>query len=306
MYCDILLAFLIISVIRDLVDWGGRGPAALPVVIWHGVNDNAKGIHFIVRSMKEVIPELYVHNVMIGSNNYFDQLNSFLMPAHKQIDHVCEAIQADSRLAAGYNGVGISQGGLLIRGLAQRCPNPPMRTLVTYGAPSSGIFGIPNCEHTTGSVLLCETVRELMDDAVYNPLLQDLVTPAQYWRDPFNETEFIKGSTFLADINNLKEEKNQQYKDVISGLANLIMIAWKEDTTIIPRESSHFGYYIPGQDNLTRPLEETPLYLEDWLGLRTLDETGRLHKFSLPGNHMNMQLEWFKQNVVKPFLTSTL
>ena len=36
---------------RDLVDWGGRGPASLPVVIWHGVNDNAKGIHFIVRSI---------------------------------------------------------------------------------------------------------------------------------------------------------------------------------------------------------------------------------------------------------------
>ena len=54
--------------------------------------------------------------------------------------------QNDPNLANGYNGIGMSQGGLLIRGLAQRCPDPPMKNLVTYGAPSNGQFGIPDCE----------------------------------------------------------------------------------------------------------------------------------------------------------------
>ena len=75
-------------------------------------------------------------------------------------------LQADPLLAGGYNGVGISQGenpnkddfyqinddfycplcstrctpgGLLMRGLAQKCPEPPMVNLITYGAPSNGI-----------------------------------------------------------------------------------------------------------------------------------------------------------------------
>ena len=63
------------------------------------------------------------------------------------------------------------------------------------------------------------------------------------------------GSHFLADINNMKEEKNPEYKEIISNLDNFVMIKWENDETIIPRESSHFGFYVLGQDNVTEPLE---------------------------------------------------
>ena len=33
------------------------------------------------------------------------------------------------------------------------------KTCVTHGAPSAGIFGVPDCESTTGSYELCEFVR---------------------------------------------------------------------------------------------------------------------------------------------------
>ena len=108
-------------------------------------------------------------------------------------------LQADPLLAGGYNGVGISQGenpnkddfyqinddfycplcstrftpgGLLMRGLAQKCPEPPMVNLITYGAPSNGIFGIPNCEETTESYELCDLVREIISAGAYQPWLQ--------------------------------------------------------------------------------------------------------------------------------------
>ena len=35
----------------------------------------------------------------------------------------------------GYHAVGFSQGGLFIRGLAQRCPEPRIRSLVSIGGP---------------------------------------------------------------------------------------------------------------------------------------------------------------------------
>jgi len=278
------------------------GQGSLPVVTWHGINNNAAGNENVVRALKEVIPDLYVYNVMIGPNNEMDKINSILISAINQIDYVCRVIQADPLLADGYNGVGVSQGGLMIRGLAQRCPSPPMRTLVTYGAPSNGIFGVPDCLETVDNYDLCEFVRQILAAAVYDPDMQDLVAPAQYYRDPLNHTNFIEGSKFLSDLNNMKEEKNQDYKDIISSLDNFVMIKWDDDATIIPRESSHFGYYVLGQDNLTETLQETPLYTEDWLGLRTLDETGRLHFLNLPGGHMNMMFDWFKENVVLPFL----
>ena len=63
---------------------------------------------------------------------------------------------------------------MLIRGLAQKCPNPPMKTLVTYGAPSNGVFGVPDCETETGSYELCEFVRQVLAAAAYDPDLQVL------------------------------------------------------------------------------------------------------------------------------------
>jgi hypothetical protein len=59
-----------------------------------------------------------------------------------------------------------------MRGLAQRCPEPPMVNLVTYGAPSNGIFGIPNCEEGTHNYELCELVREIVSAGAYEPWLQ--------------------------------------------------------------------------------------------------------------------------------------
>lgn len=276
--------------------------SSLPVVTWHGINNNAAGNEDVVRALKEAIPDLYVVNVMIGADNDADKLNSVMMTANNQVEYVCRMIQSDPALANGYNGVGVSQGGLMIRGLAQKCPNPPMKTLVTYGAPSNGIFGVPDCEASTGSYDLCELVRQILGAAVYDPDMQSLVAPAQYYRDPLRHEEFLQGSHFLADLNNLKEEKNQQYKDVISGLDHFVMIKWEDDETIIPRESSHFGYYVTGYDNITYSMEESDAYKGDWLGLKSLDEAGRLHQFSIPGGHMNMLFDWFKENVVLPYL----
>jgi hypothetical protein len=59
-----------------------------------------------------------------------------------------------------------------MRGLAQRCPEPPMVNLITYGAPSNGIFGIPNCEEGTHNYELCELVREIVSAGAYEPWLQ--------------------------------------------------------------------------------------------------------------------------------------
>ena len=50
----------------------------------------------------------------------------FVMMSVK-IASVCKILQSDSRLAGGYNAIGYSQGGLLFRGLIQRCPSPPVK-----------------------------------------------------------------------------------------------------------------------------------------------------------------------------------
>ena len=91
-----------------------------------------------------------------------------------KISYVCDMIQNDERLAGGYNAVGISQGGLMFRGLAQRCPNPPIRNLITFGSPHQGVYGVPTCQAATGSALLCELIRRLLSEGAYIPWIQGI------------------------------------------------------------------------------------------------------------------------------------
>ena len=59
--------------------------------------------------------------------------NSYLMNSNDQVDEACKIIQADADLKNGYHAVGFSQGGQFLRAVAQRCPNPPMKVLVSLG-----------------------------------------------------------------------------------------------------------------------------------------------------------------------------
>merc|ERR1711892_376346 len=171
-----------------------------------------------------------------------------------------------------------SQGGLLIRGLVQRCP-VPVKNLITFGAPHQGVYGVPSCEIATGSYELCVLVREILSAGAYEPWIQDLVAPAQYWNDPLNHTNYVQGSHYLGVVNNEKEEKNTDYKDRMVQL----------DT------------FVPGQEVEVLPLRESALYKEDFIGLKTLDEEDKLHFYSVPGHHVQFDYDWVAENIV-PYL----
>ena len=42
------------------------------------------------------------------------------------------------------------------------------------------------------------------------------------------------------------------------------------------------------------PMREHPLYLEDWIGLRALDESGRVVLASCDSEHMHLPIECWK------------
>ena len=177
-----------------------------------------------------------------------------------------------------------------------------MKTLITFGSPHQGVFGVPGCNETTDSFLLCEMVRQLISAGAYEDWIQDLVAVAQYWHDPLNSTNYRQGSHFLAPINNELELKNGDYKRRIEQLENFVMVMFNQDDVVDPKESAHFEFYSPGQDSEILPLNESALYQEDWLGLRTLSESGRLHFFSVDGKHVQIDYEWVAHNII-PFLS---
>lgn len=65
------------------------------------------------------------------------------MSVNDQISLACKLIREDGNLTNGYNAIGFSQGGQFLRAVAQRCPSPPMRNLVSIGGQHQGVYGFP-------------------------------------------------------------------------------------------------------------------------------------------------------------------
>jgi palmitoyl-protein thioesterase len=49
----------------------------------------------------------------------------------EQVDAFAKVVQADAKLAGGFNVVGLSQGGLIVRAYVQQVNNPPVYNLVS-------------------------------------------------------------------------------------------------------------------------------------------------------------------------------
>ena len=63
----------------------------------------------------------------------------------------------------------------------------------------------------------------------------------------------------------------------------LVLIAFKQDTMITPKDSAHFGEY--DKNHKVVEMKDTEIYKNDLFGLKTLDEAGKIIKFWLDEKH---------------------
>lgn len=297
MTCAVLLSLMV-----GLVPIVSGGPT--PIVLWHGMGDsccNPLSMGALKGRLKDELPGVYVHSLMIGNNVAADVKNGFFKDTNSQIAMACDTIAKDPNLQAGYNAIGFSQGGQFLRAVAQRCPSPPMKNLITVGAQHQGVFGLPNCP---GEIVhFCDIVRDLLNYGVYTDIVQSFLVQAQYWQDPLDHDLYVEKSQFIAEINNEKPEKNMTYAHNLAQLENFVMIKHNQDSMVEPRESEHFEFYQPGQAETIVPLLESPIYTEDRIGLKALHETGRLHFLSVDGDHLQFSWDWFREQIIQVYLS---
>merc|ERR1712107_517037 len=184
MYLPILLQLLALATSTPVSDRDDAGP--VPVVLWHGMGDSAAGMVGIANILEDNIPGVYVHRIMIGGNLLTDTESGFFRDTNRQIREVCQMIAEDPELAGGYNAIGFSQGGQFLRAVAQRCPSPPMKNLITFGAQHQGVFGFPQCPGEMN--FFCDIVRDLLNYGAYVDFVQEILVQAQYWHDPLHLT----------------------------------------------------------------------------------------------------------------------
>ncbi|XP_014481216.1 PREDICTED: palmitoyl-protein thioesterase 1 [Dinoponera quadriceps] len=273
----------------------------VPIVLWHGMGDSccfSFSLGRIKHFLEDEIPKVYVKSIRIGNDITQDVENSYLGNINEQIEQVCEQLQQDSRLQQGYNAIGFSQGAQFLRAIAQRCPDPPMRNLISLGGQHQGVYGLPKC---SGTSHLCQYIRRLLHYGAYLRFVQRSVVQASYWHDPLNIDEYVEKSIFLADINNEKVT-NKTYKDNLQKLQNLVLVKFENDTMVQPVETEWFGFYKPGQTKTIQTLQESELYRDDRLGLHKMDKAGKIHYLSTPGEHLQFTNAWFTENIIKKFL----
>jgi len=284
------------------LEFGSKEDALTPVVMWHGMGDSCC-LPFSMGRIKKLIEKetggAYVHSLKIGHNIIDDTTDGFLMPVNEQVEMACAIIGNDTNLKDGYHAVGFSQGGQFLRAVAQRCPNPPMKNLVTMGGQHQGVYGIPNCPGESN--FICDLTRKVVSEFIYDNLLQSHLVQAEYWQDPLNHQRYVEKSQFIAEINNEPPYDNKEYAENLKKLEGLVLVKFTEDSMVEPRESSHFEFYEEGSGKTKVPLRDSPLYTEDRLGLKTLDEAGKLVTLDCPGDHLQFTDAWFTENIIHPY-----
>jgi len=273
-----------------------------PVVMWHGMGDcccNPLSLGYIQKVIEQQIPGVHVLSLMIGKNVVEDTENGYFMNVNKQVEMACQLIASDPKLAQGYNAIGFSQGAQFMRAVAQRCPTPKIHNLISIGGQHQGVYGLPHCfypPHTT-----CDYIRKLLNIGAYWSWVQNELVQAEYWHDPMDEERYRAKSVFLAEINN-ERYQNDTYKQNLLKLDNFVLVKFNGDMMVEPHETSWFGFYTPGQAVQITPLNQSQLYTEDRLGLRELDQSGRLHFIALPGDHLQFTIDWFNQTIINKYL----
>lgn len=259
----------------------------LPLVIWHGLGDDygREGMKEAAALAEAVNPGTYVHLVHLADSPSRDRQATFFGNVTEQVSAVCEQLASDPILstAPAINALGFSQGGQFLRAYIERCNNPPVRNLVTFGSQHNGITHFQGCADTGDWV--CRGAEALLRYGTWSDFVQSRLVPSQYFRDPEDFDNYLEHSNLLADLNNERKEKNQTYRENLGSLNKFAMFMFEDDTTSIPKESAWFSEVNATSGEVT-PLKERKLYKDDWLGLKALDEEKRLDFKTVPGQHM--------------------
>lgn len=124
--------------------------------------------------------------------------------------------------------------------------------------------------------MVCKVPKSMLNNVVYSDSVQNQVAAAGYFRDTEDLGNYKAKSTFLAKLNNEKENDLMSIqKERLSSLNGFMLVMFEQDDVVLPPASELFGVWSKKDGSGNRhiePLESLDMYKDDWLGLRKLNE----------------------------------
>ncbi|XP_074268975.1 uncharacterized protein LOC141592277 isoform X2 [Silene latifolia] len=160
-----------------------KAAISLPFVVFLGIGETCQSMEEFIQILEKDSGN-HGHCIMLGDNVE----DSVLVPIMDQVTLACQKVKELDELKNGYNLIGISQGGLISRGMIEFCDEgPQVKNFISVGGPQAGVAGAPNC-----SFPICARLTNLLNLLpVYSTFIQASVAPSNYIKIPTFEEETI-------------------------------------------------------------------------------------------------------------------
>jgi palmitoyl-protein thioesterase len=276
----------------------------LPTVVGHGMGDSCFN-----RGMKSITQGIaaktgtYSTCIPTGGNVLSDTINGFLKTMDNSIDYWAEKIRADPELANGFNCIGFSQGNSQCRGYIQKYNDPPVANFISVHGTVMGVQAFPQCftqEKKLG--LLCRTFAEVLGDLAYNPLVQNVLYQANYYREQHKVggKAYLKNSAIAQWNNENPDNVNQTFKDNFIK-TKYAMVKAAKDSMVYPNQGEQWGDIEAGE---ITEMSGTAMYQQDLFGLKTVDQAGGVAFEETSGDHLQFTSDELYGWVEKYFMNS--
>ncbi len=267
-----------------------------PVAIFHGFGDSCSfyGMQSFTNYISSAL-NTHAECIEIGDGS----LSSISMKFSLQAESACSSLKSNPKFKGNISVLGLSQGALIARYIIESCDfGGEVKRYVSIGGPQMGVGVLPRCTGILGYI--CAPFNFITREVVYSDFVQNNVGPAGYFRDPYDYKSYVEGATFLPDLNNQKNGSLIEIKEKYEGLEKMLLIKFEDDTMIIPKETAWFGFYDVDGESLVK-MEDMEFYKKDFIGMKRLNEEGKVIFESFPGDHLQ-----FNHNQIDKFIIPIL
>ena len=270
--------------------------AAIPTAVFHGLGDACiyPGMHSFTKQIGSGTGD-FAKCVEVGNGS----LTSIMTNFEKQGEMGCaNLLKVDEfKNADEINVVGLSQGALIARYVAESCQGVKARNLLSIGGPNMGVTDIPHCF----SGAACSLINKVARSLVYMKVVQDHLGPAGYFRDPADMSRYLDDSVFLRLVNNEANPATTN-KSNFEALNGVMLVMFTEDTMVYPKESEWFQT-LDSKDKKVVALEDSDFYKNDLIGLKALNDEKKVQFISIEGDHLQFSKDDINNTFI-PFLKS--